>query len=384
LVIRLGDLRAKPSRVVAGLMTGTSLDGLDIALCRVQAGVPRGFDLLGHASEPMPGDLKAGLSLQGELSVAAAARLGRRLGEWYAEATCRLATRAGHAVDLVGMHGQTVFHEHEVATVQLGEPAFLALRLGCPVVAGFRQNDIAAGGCGAPLVPIVDLWLFGREGQGIVTLNLGGISNISALRPTADGGVDVAGFDCGPGNMVLDELARRFSGGAWSCDQDGAMAAAGRPRQDWLDHLLADPFFATPPPRSAGREQFGSGFVDRLLEATRPANEQDRCDLMATAVELTVRPVIDGLERFVAPRSTFTRLIVAGGGVRNPVLMRRLAELAEPLEVEASDALGLPSDLKEAIAFALLASARVDEIPANLPSVTGANRQVLLGNIVEA
>ena len=160
-------------------------------------------------------------------------------------------------------------HEHGVATLQIGEAAVLAERLGCPVVSDFRQNDIAAGGCGAPLVPIVDRWLLARPGAAVLALNIGGISNLTAVPPREDAATPVIGFDCGPGNMVLDELARRRSGGAESCDRDGRLAAAGRVDAALLADLLAEPALRRPPPRSFGREQYGAAFVDGLLAGGR-------------------------------------------------------------------------------------------------------------------
>lgn len=380
---RLGEVRAKDWRIVAGLMTGTSMDGLDLVLLRVPAGIPRRFELLGHAHEPMPADLRAALTPQGAMSLAEACRLDRRLGEWYADALERLVRESGHRPDLVGCHGQTVFHEHGVTTCQLGEPAFLAERLGCPVVSDFRRNDIAAGGCGAPLVPIVDRWLLERPGEGVLALNLGGIANLTAIPPAERSDLPLLGFDCGPANMVTDELARRFSAGALACDRDGALAARGRPRAELLAELLADPCLAAEPPRSLGREDFGSTHIDRLLERARPACEQDWCDLFATATEFTAHCIAGAIARRVPAAYRPALLVASGGGVRNPELVRRIAAALAPLPMVASEASGLPAQLKEAIAFALLASARIDEIPAGVPSVTGARRSVLLGKITE-
>ncbi|MCS6780616.1 MAG: anhydro-N-acetylmuramic acid kinase [Geminicoccaceae bacterium] len=380
---RLAEVRAKDPRIVAGLMTGTSMDGLDLVLLRVPAGIPRRFELLAHAHEPMPADLRAALAPQGGLALAEAARLDRRLGAWFADGLERLVRASGHRPDLVGCHGQTVYHEHGVTTCQLGEPAFLAERLGCPVVSDFRRNDIAAGGCGAPLVPIVDRWLLERPGEGVLALNLGGIANLTAIPPAERADLPLLGFDCGPANMVLDELARRFSAGRAACDRDGALAARGRPRAELLDELLADPRLLAEPPRSLGREEFGSAYVDRLLERARPASEQDWCDLFATASAFTARCIARAIARRVPAAYRPARLVASGGGVRNPELARRIAAAVAPLPLVASEAFGLPSQLKEAIAFALLASARLDEIAAGVPSVTGARRAVLLGKITE-
>lgn len=376
-------VRAKDPRIVAGLMTGTSMDGLDLVLVEVPAGIPRRFRLLAEAHEPMPPGLREALGPQGELALAEACRLDRALGLWFADALERLVRTSGLLPDLVGSHGQTVFHEHGVTTCQLGEPGFIAERLRCPVVSDFRRADIAAGGCGAPLVPIVDRWLLERPGQGVLALNLGGIANLTAVPP-AESGLPVLGFDCGPANMVMDELARRASGGRLACDEDGRMAAAGRVDADLLAELLADPCLAAEPPRSLGREQFGRGFVDAILARAAPRSEQGWCDLLSTAAEFTVQAIARAIARRVPAAWRPALLVASGGGVHNPVLMRRLAAAVAPLPVVASDALGLPAALKEPIAFALLASARIDGIPAGLPEVTGAARAALLGRITEA
>lgn len=368
---------------MAGLMTGTSMDGLDLVLIEVPAGQPRRFRLLADAHEPMPPALRAALLPQGALSLAEACRLDRALGLWFADALERLVDASGHLPDLVGSHGQTVFHEHGVTTCQLGEPGFIAERLRCPVVSDFRRADIAAGGCGAPLVPVVDRWLLERPGEGVLALNLGGIANLTAVPP-AGSGLPVLGFDCGPANMVMDELARRASGGRLACDEEGRMAAAGRVDEALLAGLLVDPCLVAEPPVSLGREQFGGAYVEALIARAAPEGQGSWCDLLATAAELSVQAIARSVARRVPPAWRPARLVASGGGVRNPELMRRLAAALAPLPVLASDALGLPAALKEPIAFALLASARLDGIPAGLPEVTGAGRAALLGKITEA
>ena len=286
-------------------------------------------------------------------------------------------------MQLIGSHGQTVYHEHAVTTLQLGAPAAMALRFGCPVVHDFRANDIAAGGAGAPLVPYVDARLLGGRGAAVLAVNVGGIANLTALPAQGDDLDAVLGMDCGPGNMVLDQLAARFSAGAQSADLDGRLAARGRVRADLLADLRAHPFFAEAPPKSAGREQFGAAFVDALLATAPPAGEQDWCDLLATATELTAWGIHDCYLRNVAPGLPVDVVVISGGGARNPQLMARLAARFGPIPVRTSDAYGLPVDAKEAIAFAILASERLDQRPANVPSVTGASGRVLLGKITE-
>jgi anhydro-N-acetylmuramic acid kinase len=223
----------------------------------------------------------------------------------------------------------------------------------------------------------------GGRGAALLAVNIGGIANFTALPAAGDDQGVVLGMDCGPGNMLLDQLARRCSGGRLTADIDGRLAARGTVRPELLAELCAHPFFETPPPKSAGREQFGAAFVEALLARVRPDSEQAWCDLLACATELTAFGIHDCYLRHIAPRLPVEAVVVSGGGARNPELMARLAARFGNLPLGTSDPYGLPVDAKEAIAFAILASERIDERPANLPSVTGAARQVLLGKITE-
>jgi anhydro-N-acetylmuramic acid kinase len=249
------------------------------------------------------------------------------------------------------------------------------------VVHDFRANDIAAGGAGAPLVPYVDYRLLSGRGEALLAVNIGGIANFTAL-PKDGGPEQVIGMDCGPGNMVLDQLVEAFSGGRQSFDEDGRLAARGRPLA-LLGELQKHPFFDQAPPKSAGREQFGPDFAQSLIDQARPGDEQAWCDLLATAAELTAFGIETAYRRHVAPELPVDAVVVAGGGAHNPALMARLAQRFAPLPVRRSDQYGLPVDAKEAIAFAILASERIDRRPANMPSVTGAKGPALLGKITE-
>ncbi|MEM7022150.1 MAG: anhydro-N-acetylmuramic acid kinase, partial [Pseudomonadota bacterium] len=371
---------ALPVRNVAGLMTGTSMDGLDIAICRIRSD-PLGFELLAFETVPMQAELRRSLSADALADVGAIARANMALGHYYAEALGDLLARHPIELHLIGSHGQTVYHEHRVTTLQLGEPAPLAARFACPVVHDFRANDIVAGGAGAPLVPYVDYRLLAGHGEALLAVNIGGIANFTALPK--DGPIDqVLGMDCGPGNMIMDQLVETFTVGRETFDRDGAMAARGRPLA-LLEELAQHPFFTQAPPKSAGREQFGPDYVRDLVERVSPRDEQAWCDLLAAAVELTAFGIETAYRRYVAPGSPVDAVVVAGGGARNPTLMARLAERFAPVPVRRSDQHGLPADAKEAIAFAILASERVDGRPTNVPSVTGAKGQVLLGKITE-
>jgi anhydro-N-acetylmuramic acid kinase len=374
------EVAALPVRNVAGLMTGTSMDGLDVALCRITS-TPLGFALLAFETVPMPADLRRSLAAEQLAAVGAIARANMALGRYFADALAGVLARHPVVLHLIGSHGQTVYHEHGVTTLQLGEPAHLASRFGCPVVHDFRANDIVAGGAGAPLVPYVDHRLLAGRGEALLVVNIGGIANLTAL-PRNGGPDEVSGMDCGPGNMVLDQLVEAYSNGRQSLDIDGRLAARGR-ALPLLAELEQHPFFHQPPPKSAGREQFGRAFVESLLERVRPEGEQAWCDLLATATQLTAYGIETAYRRHVAPRTPVDAVVVSGGGARNPVLMAGLAARFAPIPVRRSDDYGLPIDAKEAIAFAILASERIDRRPANMPAVTGAARYTMLGKITE-
>jgi anhydro-N-acetylmuramic acid kinase len=385
------------ARLAVGLMSGTSLDGIDAALVRLAgpAEQPR-VRLLAFVTLPYPPEVRQWIMrvAAGEQTTAErVSQLNFLLGELFANAAsrvCRAAHVSPQRVSVIGSHGQTIYHQgspaqvpgHRVAvgpnTLQISEPAVIAERTGVPVVADFRTADVAAGGQGAPLVPMVDYLLL-RDGQkGTVTLNLGGIANVTVI-PAKAKPLDIVGFDTGPGNMVGDALVRRFTGDREYYDAGGRVAALGKVNEPLLADALCHPFFLQPPPKSAGREQFGQDFVARYFFPRRRARFED---LLRTSLELTARTIAGALARFVFPDEKIDRLIVSGGGAHNPLLVKRLAELLPNLAVELSDRYGLPVDAKEAIAFAILADRTLHGLPGNLPSVTGARRAVVLGKIV--
>lgn len=382
-MISLAEVRSRTLRHVAGLMTGTSMDGLDVGLCRIWPGAQLRFELAHFETVPFPDELRRRIAVERPTEIAEVARLHIELGHFFAGALGEVLVRHPFPLDLIGSHGQTVYHEHGVTTLQLGDPSPLALRFGCPVISDFRIADVAAGGSGAPLVPYIDHRLLARSGEALLAVNIGGIANLTAL-PRGGGRVgEILGMDCGPGNMVLDRLVERYSGEIWHADYDGQLARQGRV-QPWLfNELTTDAFFVQPPPKSTGREQFGEPFVDRLLARFRPNSDQGWCDLLATVTELTAFGIHNTYQRFVRPAVPVDAVMVSGGGARNPEIMRRLAARFAPVPVRPSDDYGLPVDAKEAIAFAVLASDRVDHRPANVPSVTGAVRRVLLGKVTE-
>lgn len=361
------------------------MDGLDVAVCRLNRRDELDIDLVAFETVAMPDALRQAMTPGQLTSIAAVARLNQALGCYFADAVSDVLTPLGIVPDLIGSHGQTVYHEHGITTLQLGEPAPMAARFGCPVVHDFRMNDIALGGCGAPLVPYVDQRMLGAQHEPLLAINIGGIANITALPGRSDVNSTVLGMDCGPGNMLMDGLAKRWSAGGLAADIDGRLAREGHVDADLLQHLKSHPYFQSAPRRSTGREQFGDDFLESFLNTDELGrdNGQRVRDVMATLAALTVWGVVDTYERFVRERCPAQRVIVSGGGSRNPILMRGLSEGFAPLPVQSSDVLGMPVDAKEAMAFAILASDRVDGMPTNLPSVTGASRCGLLGKITE-
>ena len=332
---------------VAGVMSGTSLDGIDVAVVEIRG---KRIDSIAFKSTPYPKSVRS--ALLGISNVEEASRLNFRLGELYAKAILAMNER----VELIGLHGQTIYHEGGRHTLQIGEAAVVAERTGVDVISNFREADIAAGGQGAPLVPYVDKLLFGGTKKKRAALNIGGIANVTLLRS----GV---AFDTGPGNMAIDALVSHMTGGRQTFDRDGKIARGGVVRKELLIDLLANPYFRRKAPKSCGREQFGREFTRMLIETGLPL-----VDLIATATELTVQTIARSIEA--------DEVIASGGGVHNKFLMERLGEL---IPVRSSAEFGIDPDAKEAIAFAVLAYECARGRPGNLPSATGARRAVILG-----
>ena len=348
---------------VAGIMSGTSLDGIDVAIVEIRG---RRITSVGFESTPYPPATR--IALLHELDAARISRLNFALAELYARAVLKAAKRFG-PIDLIGCHGQTIFHEGGSNSLQIGEPAVIAEQTGVPVVSNFRARDIAAGGEGAPLVPFVDFRLFRHPARARVALNIGGIANVTVIPPSA-GPEDVTAFDTGPGNMVIDALALEFTHGRQSFDRDGRIAASGHINRELLSQLLRDAYYRKPGPKSAGREQYGAAFVQRMKES-EPSLE----NLIATATALTAATVARALHGMEGD------LIVSGGGVHNRQLMAEIAAFLPRMHVATSADYGIDPDAKEAMAFAVLAYETWHGRPANLPSATGARRAVVLGDI---
>jgi anhydro-N-acetylmuramic acid kinase len=372
-LLALLALRALPRRRILGLNSGTSADGVDAAMVSLSdAGE---VELERFATVPYPAGLQERL-LAGPAGAAEVAALDVAIGHAFADAAEEVLG-AGPRPDLVASHGQTVSHQPRSAggvgaTLQLGSAAVLAERVGAPVISNFRVRDVAAGGEGAPLVPLADLRLFGGRGLTRAVQNLGGIGNVTVV---GDQPGEVIAFDTGPGNMPLDLAARLLLGAA--CDRDGAHAAAGRVDEDVVAQLLGDPFFALPPPRSTGRERFGAAFLAPLL--SRFAGRVD--DLFATLTAFVAASVHDAYARHVLPRRRLDEILLCGGGVHNRALVAALAARFAPVPVLSTAARGVDPDAKEAIAFAVLADETLHGRPGNLPAVTGAAGPRVLGTI---
>jgi anhydro-N-acetylmuramic acid kinase len=394
--------------IVAGVMSGTSADGINVALVRISdarsrdssvrgtrvrgRGRPRHtIKLVGHAEYSYPARIRSAIlgAMNAEQAhVADLARLNFLLGELYADAVLATERQFRVKAALVGCHGQTLYHQGEPqaflgrkvsATWQTGEAAIIAARVDVPVVSDFRPPDLAAGGKGAPLVPYLDCLLFCDPKIGRIVQNIGGIANLTAIPAGASAGRVVA-FDTGPGNMVIDAVTEALFGRKF--DHAGKIAASGMVLEPLLGQILRRKFFRAKPPKTAGREEFGREFVRDFLRQGAGLRKED---VVATATALTARSIGDAVRQFVTQKSnkSFREMVLSGGGARNATLVAMLAEALAPLGIQLrfSDEFGLPSEAKEAVAFAVLAYETWNRRPSNVPSATGAKRAAVLGKI---
>ena len=379
--------------IIAGVMSGTSADGIDVAIVRIERKKRISLKLLAHEAFPYPAALRravlAAMDAR-QTSTAELARLNWRLGMEYAEAVKSTAERHQINIELVGCHGQTLYHQGRpesyagkrfACTWQAGEPALIAAELKVPVVSNFRPADVVAAGQGAPLVPLLDFVYFSDAKRGRVLQNIGGIANLTAIP--AGGEIDeLVAFDTGPGNMVIDALAHKLFGRAF--DRNGAIAARGRVLEPVLKQMLRNPYFRLQPPRSAGREEFGRDYAAHLLSACRSVSRKPE-DAVATATALTAETISRSFRQFVYGdmKGVPIDYIISGGGARNATLMNMLSASLVPLgcKLATTERFGLPAEAKEAAAFALLAWATWNGLPGNVPSATGAKRLAILGQI---
>ena len=387
----------KPARLVVGMMSGTSVDGVDAALTEIShsADAPR-VRLLAFENTPYPQAVREKIFALFRPETATVDKIGYMnflLGELYAQAALSVIAKAGlkpEDVDLIGSHGQTIWHEPQAQspdglpvryTVQIGEGSVTAERTGIPTVSDFRVADMAAGGQGAPLVPFSEYLLYRREKETILLQNIGGIGNMTVL-PAGASASEVRAFDTGPGNMLIDAAISALTGGERAFDEGGAMAARGHVCEALLAWLKEDGYYAQQPPKTTGRERFGTQYLRRVLD-WRGENPVSDEDLVATLTELTAWSIVDAYERFVLPAHPATEMIVGGGGGYNKTLLACLARRFAPhgVAVRTQEDLGLNSDAKEAVAFALMADCCVRGEANALPGVTGAKRAAVMGKV---
>jgi anhydro-N-acetylmuramic acid kinase len=378
-----------------GLMSGTSADGIDVALARISGAPPQlNARLLEHTSFNFPPALRKEIlrvAEQQPISAGELSQLNFRLGRIYADAVlaaCQGFKVAPKRIDLIGNHGQTIFHQgqpvsyfgHSTAsTLQIGDGSVIAVRTGITTVSDFRPADMALGGQGAPLVPFADYALYRHPKLGRVSLNIGGIANVTVI-PAGASLDQVFAFDTGPGNMLIDALVQHFTHGRQRFDKDARLAQSGRSIPALLDELMKDSYLKLAPPKSTGREYYGRSYVEKIIRLGRKHRAKP-ADFIRAATIFTALSVVDALHRFVLRKHKIPQLIVSGGGARNPLILAQLSAALPGVEVLPSANFGIPEDAKEAFAFALLAYETFHKRPANLPSATGARGPAILGKI---
>lgn len=393
---RLFRLREKETKKVIGLMSGTSVDGISAVALEVSgSGLKTRFRILSHNVYPYPPQVQRrifDLFSPEEGKVDEISHMNFLLGELFADTALRIAKGANlrkNEIDLVGSHGQTIYHRPNMikdgkygirSTLQIGEPSVIAERTGAVVVGDFRVRDVAAGGQGAPIVAYVDFILFRDEDKGRLIQNIGGIANVTAIPAGAEI-EDVEAFDTGPGNMLMDASVRHVTNQRLKYDRDGEMAARGKIDETLLGELMEHPFLAKPPPKTTGREEFGEQFATRVLERARSLGLSGE-DFVATVTAFTVESIAQSYEKFVYPRFRGDEAIVGGGGAYNKTLISMLRKRLAPAPVYLHEDFGIPSSAKEALAIGLLANEAIMGNPSNVRGATGAKKRVLLGKIV--
>jgi anhydro-N-acetylmuramic acid kinase len=385
----LDRILSKKERLVVGLMSGTSMDGIDAALIKITgSGLGAKFELIKFICIPYESEIIDDMErVDSPISVEKISELNFLVGKACADAAMAVIEEAGCQpgdIDLIGSHGQTIYHNPPSSgsgvpsTLQIGELDVIAEHTGITTIGDFRPRDIAAGGEGAPLIPYADYLFFHKSGKTLVSQNIGGISNVTVITERVS---DIEAFDTGPGNLLMNWVVSLETGGKKRYDVDGEIAKKGKVDKRLLESLLSDPYFSLKPPKSTGGERFGKGMAVGLYSLVRDGGITV-CDLMATLLELTVESIAISYEHFVFPKWGVDEVICGGGGSRNPILMKRLKERLRNVKVSSSDAYGIPVDAKEAIAFAVLANELISGNYTNLPKVTGARSFVPLGKIV--
>ena len=390
------QLTQKREKKVIGLMSGTSVDGVDAALVKIRGhGLETQVELLAFHPHPFEATVRDRIFdlFQPETSrVDEICQMNFLIGEVFADAALSVIYDAKLEVgeiDLIGSHGQTVYHlppqrgaQYIPSTLQLGESAVIAYRTGIPTIANFRVADLAAGGQGAPLVPYVDFLLFRQTDRTVALQNIGGISNVT-LIPAGAAGSDVLASDTGPGNMIIDSVMEILTDGEEKYDNAGQLAAQGSVCESLLEEWLEHPFISARPPKTTGREAFGRQFADQAIQQAQNQNLAS-ADLVATLTAFTAQTIFDYYRRFLFPHSSVDEIYISGGGSHNLTLMQHLKTLFQPIPLLPINSIGFSSDAKEAIAFAVLANEAVHGHPTNLPQVTGASQPMVLGTFSPA
>jgi anhydro-N-acetylmuramic acid kinase len=381
-----------------GLMSGTSADGVDAALVKIMGkALDCKIKLIAFKKFPFSKGLrelihKASTPEYGRVDLIC--RLNFLIGELFAEAALEIVKIAGYTmktIDLIGSHGQTIYHEPEdrngvgdkkwlPSTLQIGESSLIAERTGVTTIADFRYMDMASGGIGAPLTPFAHYILFHEKGKGKIVNNIGGISNVTFLSGGGDIH-DVVAFDTGPGNMLIDSLIHIITQGKRSYDNSGTMASKGNISEKLLKRLMDNPFIKKNPPKSTGREEFGYHEALKIYRYAKRYGLSDR-DIIATVTGFTARSIVENYRRFILYKKEPSEIILCGGGAKNTTLIDMIKRGVEPIQVKTSDYYGFPPEAIESIAFAILGYAAISGVPANLPQVTGAKKAVVLGKII--
>lgn len=386
----------KDIKLVVGLMSGTSVDGVDAALVKIHGnGMDTKTEMIAFKNYPYDEQVRKRifeLFVPGTSTVDKICHMNFLLGEIFARAALDIIAEAGYTpedIDIIGSHGQTIYHMPNPiddsgynvrSTLQIGESAVIAERTGIITVDDFRVRDMAAGGQGAPLVPYTEYMIYRDKNKNIALQNIGGISNVTVI-PVNCSMDEVFAFDNGPGNMVIDEVVKRITNGNQNYDKDGQMAGKGTINGMLLDYLMDDKYFRLPLPKTTGREYFGSAYVDRLMNRARELNIE-REDLVATVTALTAKSIADSYKYYILDKYRLDRVIIGGGGSYNKTLLKFIKGYLKNIEVITQENLGFSSDAKEAVAFAILANEAINGYANNIPKVTGAKRPVVMGKIV--
>jgi anhydro-N-acetylmuramic acid kinase len=390
-------LKGSKATLGLGIMSGTSADGIDVALVRFAGDKGYKGTLENFGAFPFPPEVRKEILRLGEGSAVTTGEISQLnflLGEIFADAAlsaCKKFRVLPSQVAVIGSHGQTVFHQGVpsqfcgrsiASTLQIGEPSVIAARTGITTVGDFRPADVAVGGQGAPLVPFVDYMLYSHARIGRVALNIGGIANVTVI-PAGASIQDVFAFDTGPGNMAIDALVRHFTNGRKSFDRDAESANRGTLLPGLLRQLLRDKYFSESPPKTTGREQYGEKYVEGVLKH-HEARSAKPDDLVRTVTILTALSIVDAFYRFISPRARIAELIVSGGGTRNPLLMAQIEAGLNGVQLRDPGEFGVSGDAKEAFAFAVLGYHTLHKRPANVPGATGASKPVIIGKVCYA